>query len=130
MRFLRGLKICVMVVAVVALVTVVVEHLWNWLMPSIFGLRMITYWEAMGLLVLSKLLLGGFHKHGGPRWSERREWKRRMKARWASMTPEEQERFKQGMKQYKYAYKARWGCGAREEAATQPAPVGAEGEAR
>jgi hypothetical protein len=112
MRFLRGVKICVVVVAVVALVSVIVEHLWNWLMPPIFGLRTITYWQALGLLVLSKLLLGGFHKHG-PRgdWSRRREWKRRMKARWGSMTPEERERFRQGMKQYKYDMKARWGCG-------------------
>lgn len=114
MRFLRGLKICVMVLAIVAVVSAVVEHLWNWLMPSIFHLRAITYWEAMGLLVLSKVLLGGFHKHGhgGNRWSERREWKRRMKARWAGMTPEERERFKAGMDQFKYDVKSRWGCGS------------------
>ncbi|SEG03969.1 hypothetical protein SAMN05421819_1780 [Bryocella elongata] len=132
MRFLRGLKICVMVVAILALVSLVVEHLWNWLMPSIFHLRLITYWEAMGLLVLSKLLLGGFHKHapGGNRWNERREWKRRMKARWAGMTPEERERFKAGMDQFKYDVKSRWGCHIpREQGPNQEAPAGARGEA-
>jgi hypothetical protein len=120
-----------MVVAIIALVSLVVEHLWNWLMPSIFGLRLITYWQAMGLLVLSKLLLGGFHKHGpgGNKWSERREWKRRMKARWAGMTPEEQERFKQGMKRYAYEYKSRWGCHPREQGPNHEAPAGAKGEA-
>ncbi len=133
MRFLRGLKICLMVIGIVALASVIVEHLWNWLMPSIFGLRVITYWQAMGLLLLSKLLLGGFHKHGhgGNKWSERREWKRRMKARWAGMTPEERERFKTGMEQFKYDVKVRWGCGAHEEAKRQQeAPAGVSGEAR
>lgn len=40
----------------------VVQALWNWLMPGIFGLPEITYWQAWGMLVLAHLLLGG-----GPR---------------------------------------------------------------
>jgi hypothetical protein len=132
MRVLRGLKIFVIVVVAVAVISLVVEHLWNWLMPSIFGLRLITYWQAMGLLVLSKLLLGGFHKHGhgGGRWNERREWKRRMKARWAGMTPEERERFKAGMEQFKYDVKSRWGCGSVcDPAMKSPAAESMKGEA-
>jgi hypothetical protein len=39
--------------------------LWNWLMPAIFGLGVITYWQAVGLAVLGRLLFGGMH-HGGP----------------------------------------------------------------
>lgn len=39
--------------------------LWNWLMPLIFGLGVITFWQALGLLILSKILFGGCsHKHG------------------------------------------------------------------
>jgi hypothetical protein len=34
--------------------------LWNWLMPLIFGLPTLTYWQAVGLFILSKILLGGF----------------------------------------------------------------------
>jgi hypothetical protein len=50
--------------------------LWNWLMPSIFGLGEVTYWQAFGLSLLAKLLLCGFGKHfmGGPgarRWQGR-----------------------------------------------------------
>lgn len=42
----------------------VVQWLWNWLMPDIFGLKAITYWQAFGLLFLSKLLFGGLrHDH-------------------------------------------------------------------
>ncbi|MBR9914546.1 MAG: hypothetical protein GYB32_06920 [Algicola sp.] len=33
--------------------------LWNWLMPMIFGLPTLTYWEAVGIFILSKILLGG-----------------------------------------------------------------------
>ncbi|MCK0136090.1 hypothetical protein [Arenibacter sp. S6351L] len=33
--------------------------LWNWLMPDIFGLTTITYWQAVGLFILLKILLGG-----------------------------------------------------------------------
>jgi hypothetical protein len=34
-----------------------VMWLWNWLMPAIFKLPAITFWQAVGLLVLSQLLL-------------------------------------------------------------------------
>lgn len=43
----------------------VVMWLWNWLMPVIFHLGMITYWQALGLAILGRLLFGSFH-HGGP----------------------------------------------------------------
>jgi len=37
--------------------------LWNWLMPEIFGLIEITYWQAVGIIILAKILFGGFgHK--------------------------------------------------------------------
>ena len=35
----------------------VVMWLWNWLMPVIFGLPVIGYWQAVGLFVLCHLLL-------------------------------------------------------------------------
>ena len=97
-RGLKVLKIVVFVCIVVAVVSFVVMRLWNALMPSIFGLHTIGYWQALGLLVLSKLLFGGFRPgHGGGQ-----RWRRRMMDRWEHMTPEEREKFKQGM---------RHGCG-------------------
>lgn len=39
----------------------VVQWLWNWLMPALFNLPTISYWQALGLMVLSHLLLKGFH---------------------------------------------------------------------
>ena len=73
----------------------VVMQLWNWLMPGLFGLHMIGFWQAVGLLVLSKILFGGFHgRHGG-----HGNWRHRMGERWGHMTPEEREQFRQRMRE-------------------------------
>jgi hypothetical protein len=40
-----------------------VKWLWNWLMPAVFGLGVITYWQAFGILLLSKILFSGFGGH-------------------------------------------------------------------
>lgn len=37
-----------------------IMYLWNWLMPAIFGLTTITFWQAVGLCLLSKIFFGGF----------------------------------------------------------------------
>lgn len=80
----------------VAILGFVVMFLWNALLPVIFGLKAISYWQAMGLLVLSRILLGGFHRHHRPHLHPRR----RMFERWAQMTPEERERFRRGFRSH------------------------------
>jgi hypothetical protein len=47
----------------------IVKLLWNWLLPTLFGWRAITFWQALGLLVLCRILFGGLGRHGshGPR---------------------------------------------------------------
>ncbi|HVS96280.1 MAG TPA: hypothetical protein VHE54_07330 [Puia sp.] len=62
--------------------------LWNALMPDLFHLPVITFWQALGLLVLSKILFGGFRGGGA------RPWRNKARQRWMDMTPEERERFK------------------------------------
>ena len=42
----------------------IVKLLWNWLMPSIFGLRQLTFWEAAGMLALCRILFGGIAGRG------------------------------------------------------------------
>src|SRR5262245_46164405 len=66
----------------------VVRLLWNWLLPTLFGLPQITFWQALGLLALSRILFGGF---GGHR-SYRSRFRRRWAERWEALTPEERER--------------------------------------
>src|SRR5205823_2255642 len=72
-----------------------VKSLWNVLVPPIIGWHTITFWQALGLLLLSKILFGGFHRHGG---RGRDRWKQRMKDRWEQMTPEEREKFRKGIR--------------------------------
>ena len=70
-----------------------VLYLWNWLMPMLFGLPAITFWQGWGLMVLSWILLGGFRGLGGhgrsaPGGRSRRgNWERWR--RWREMTPEQ-----------------------------------------
>ena len=95
---LRGSKVLLFVALAATVFTLVVMLLWNRLMPAIFGLHVITYWQALGILVLSKILFGGFR--GRPGFAM--HWRQRMLERWEQMTPEEREKFRAGM---------RGGCG-------------------
>jgi hypothetical protein len=72
-------------VAAITLAGWIVACLWNWLMPAIFGLHPIGFWQAIGLLVLTRILFGGFRGGHGHRFGRRR------------MTPEERERFREGL---------------------------------
>lgn len=66
--------------------------LWNWLMPEIFGLPSISFWQAAGLLVLCKILFGGFggaHHHGHGCHNHHSN---KLRERWENMTAEERER--------------------------------------
>ena len=91
-RLVKGLGIAAIVAAGAAVLGGVVMCLWNSLMPAIFGLRALHFWQALGLLLLSRILFGGFHRHG--RAFHRR---RRMIQRWEAMSPEEREKFRQGL---------------------------------
>jgi hypothetical protein len=90
----KALKISAWITVAIAAFGYVTMYLWNWLMPAIFGLTPITFLQALGLVILSKILFGGFHRHGGGR----RSWRRGMEERLAQMTPEERERFRAGMR--------------------------------
>jgi hypothetical protein len=102
MKKYRGLKMVgIGLIAITAFIVMgfVLMSLWNWLMPMLFGLKTIGYWQAVGLFILSKILFGGFRGGGG-----RRHWRSRMEERWENMTPEEREKAREGMR-------GRW-CGA------------------
>lgn len=89
-RFLRGLKFAAFGAVAIAVLGEGVTYLWNWLMPGLFGLHVITFWQTLGLLALSRIFFGGFRGRpgGGPRG---------MMGRWERMTPEQREQFRQGM---------------------------------
>jgi hypothetical protein len=70
----------------------IVKLLWNWLLPPLFGWKMINFWQAFALLALCRILFGhhGWRSHG----SGRRLMRDRMSDRWRHMTPEQRERMR------------------------------------
>lgn len=70
----------------------VVMLLWNGILPAVLGVSTITFWQAIGILLLSKILFGsfkGFHRHG--RYpGDRHIWRKK----WMNMSPEEREKMK------------------------------------
>jgi hypothetical protein len=92
-RIEKAIKILLFVAVAATAIGFVVRGLWNVLMPQLFGWPRLTFWQALGLLVLAKIFFGGFHRHSGPP-----RWKHRMQQRWEQMSPEERESFRQGMR--------------------------------
>lgn len=95
-KVVRALMFLPLVIVFVAVFGLVVMSLWNWLMPALFGLKSIGYWQALGLFILAKILFGGFRGGRGG------YWRHRMMERCEQMTPEEREKFRQ-------AFYSRWG---------------------
>lgn len=83
----------------------IVRLLWNYALPPLFGWREITFWQALALLALSRILFGRigsvgprpwrshFHRQIGERLADR------IGDRWQAMTPEERERFRQRLRE-------------------------------
>jgi hypothetical protein len=94
-----GIGIAILCTVALGLLIYLLQYLWNWLIPSIIGWRAITYWEALGLFILSKILFKGFAWSGGhkSRWNS--HWKTKWTQKWETMSPEDRERFKQKMRE-------------------------------
>lgn len=86
-------RFAVFAVIGIAVAGLVVMSLWNWLTPELFGWKPISYLQALGVLVLSKILFGSFRGHGHPGYIHDRK-----SARLERMTPEERERFRSDMR--------------------------------
>jgi len=86
-----------------ALFSYVTMLLWNALLPVIFHLPVITFWQAVGVLVLSRLLFGGPGHHG---YGHHRHFGNPFRDKWETMTPEEREQF---LKR-RHEYGGSWGC--------------------
>ena len=84
------------IAALVALGGEAVKLLWNALLPSLFGWPVVTFWQALGLLVLTRILFGGIGRHGcGRRWRVkdedgellRQRIRERLRERWDADRP-------------------------------------------
>ena len=76
-----------LVVLIIALLGWIVMRLWNWIIPTlVVHAQVIDYPRAIGLLVLCRILFGGFRGHGG--CHKARQW------RWQQMTQQERDRLR------------------------------------
>lgn len=112
---LKGLKMLAFAALAVVLLGFVVMSLWNAVLPAATGLHTISFLQALGLLVLSRILFGGLRGrgYGG------RHWRARMLERWQQMTPEERERFRNTSNFGHRCHRA--GSSVRDESATSTA---------
>jgi hypothetical protein len=90
--FKKGLMFFFFFIAATLLFTAIVMGLWNAILTAVLGVKLITFSQALGILILSKILFGGFR--GGWHGKRGQEWKQRMKDKWESMSPDQREQFK------------------------------------
>jgi hypothetical protein len=90
------------VIGVLAVVAfgLLTQFLWNWLVPELFAGPHISFLQALGLLLLSKLLFWGM-SGGKGKWSSHRSarWKQHWKERYSNLSPEDKEKYKQKFKE-------------------------------
>lgn len=116
----RFVFIPVIAAAFLSLVSFVVMQLWNNLLPGILHASVITFWQAMGIFILCKILFGfgkGGRMGGGPPWM-----RNRMQERFKNMTPEEKEQFKAKMSGRMGGFRGRGFGKAFDENQTETAP--------
>ena len=95
-RAAKAIKVLLCITVFVLVAGFVVKGLWNALMPEIFGLHALTFWQALGLLAARKASIRRLP-------SALRRWQRNLAEtvcvrRWEKMTPEEREKFRDGMR--------------------------------
>lgn len=113
----RGLSFLGFAIIFVGLTGLAVMALWNALLPAILGVSTITFWQALGLLLLSRILFGGYRGYGprgngfrGYGWGSYggQKLKQKMAERWQQMTPEQRERMKAQWRE-RCGGRGRWG---------------------
>lgn len=96
----RGLRLLLLFLAFITAASAAVMWLWNAVLAAaVDGIRPLSYWQALGLLVLARLLVGGF-RFGSPNSGRRPGHKAAyFREKWMHMTPEERLRFKEAWKE-------------------------------
>ncbi|MGH9814877.1 MAG: hypothetical protein ACRD5F_13045 [Candidatus Acidiferrales bacterium] len=89
----KAFEIALILAIVIAGFGSAVWQLWNWLMPDLFGMPSLAFWQAVGLLGLSWILFGGLRGFG----MIGRPARRSAAGLWEGLTPEQREKFRQGL---------------------------------
>ncbi len=106
----KGVRIFLALVIGTVLIGFIVMLLWNALIPDLFRGPTLSYWQAVGLLLLSHILLRGWGRWRYANGWRADRWRHRFGAKLAAMTPEEREKFKEEWKQ-----RCGWYPGATQE---------------
>jgi hypothetical protein len=94
---MRAIKIALRVIIMAAVVNLFIMLLWNWLVPELFKGPAITYIQSLGLLVLSKILLGFRGSFEQLQRARNRSFWKKFTEKMENMPPEEKEKFKSHM---------------------------------
>ena len=96
--FGKAVMILVFCTAFIMLFSFIVMSLWNGILPDVLGVKTITFWQALGILVLSKILFSGFGGFHHKKEQFRNRFRQKMLDKFEKMTPEEKQRFKEEWK--------------------------------
>lgn len=77
---------------IAAAFSAIVMLLWNWLMPALFELAVINFWQAAGLFILARILFGGFGWGKMMRHPMHGHHANHIREKWEKMTPEQREK--------------------------------------
>jgi hypothetical protein len=89
----KGAGVVIVMVGLFLLLVYGFMILWNITAPEIFGVKSLTYGMALRLLIIARVLIGGF----GFRWTNNNKnkfWRERMKMKMAKMSEDEKAEFK------------------------------------
>ena len=87
----RAVKGIVIVATLIAALSWLVMSLWNCVLPGLFGWPSLNFVQALGLLILCRILFGGLRGPG-------MHWRQHMHERWQQMSPEEREKLRAGLR--------------------------------
>ena len=91
----RAIFIPILIAAGIFIFGSVVMYLWNAILPALFGVGVITFWQAIGIFVLSKILFGGFH--GRSHHRSFHDHRSGLREKWAHLSEEEREKMRNEM---------------------------------
>ena len=97
---LRGLRFFLFAALFITAAVFLTQYLWNWLVPELFKGPTIGLGQTFGLLLLTRIVFGGFGGGRRGEWAQqRRAWQQRMAGRMEHLSPEEREKFRLQMQQ-------------------------------
>lgn len=94
----KGFVFLVFILLFITVIGYVIQFLWNAILVDATGVKPISYWQAIGLFLLSRILFGGFRFGGPKKYKSRNSRKAPWKERWQNMTEAEKQDMKERWK--------------------------------